>query len=205
MYDLILKNCHLLDSNIINVYPFGSRIYKTDSEESDYDFVIVANTDKNLFSLSVPNHKLNIHIYSQESFKDQLNKHKIVALECYFLPKQFMLKNSSEFQFKLNENVLRSSIEEKIVKDLVKAKKRLELEELGDNKQISIFYGKKSFFHAIRTIDFGSQIIKHGKIIDYSSCNDIWFDIITDPKEDWDHFNNKFKGLLNISEFKRSH
>lgn len=200
IYDLILINFHLLDKEVLNVYPFGSQIYKTNSEESDYDFVVIVNKDVREYSLSSPNHKLNIHLYSPNGFIDQLQQHKIVALECFFLPQELLLKNKLQFPFLLNKEKLRSSISEKSSHSWVKAKKKFEVET-----DRNVYVAKKSLFHSLRIADFGLQIAQHGKIVNYSSSNDLWFDIITDPKEDWDHFDKKFKELLNnkMSEFRK--
>lgn len=200
MYDLILKNFHLTDKEVINIYSYGSRVYGTHSESSDHDFIIIVNKDVHEFDLMSIDKKINVHLYSTDAFANQLEQHKIAALECFFLPTKFLLKNKLKFTFDLNKEKLRSSISEKASHSWVKAKKKFEIE--ADR---NIYIAKKSLFHSIRIIDFGIQIAKYNKIIDYSSSNNIWEDIMTDPKEKWNHFENKFKLFFNsqMTEFRK--
>ncbi len=49
MYDLILKNFHFKDENVLCAYSYGSRVYQTHSDKSDHDFIIVLKEfDKSL-------------------------------------------------------------------------------------------------------------------------------------------------------------
>ena len=200
MYDLILQNFHLLDKEVMNVYPYGSQVYKTNSYSSDYDFILVLNKDVREYALSSNDQKLNIHLYSVEGFEDQINQHKISALECIFLPSNMILKNDYVFNFKLNKEKLRSSISEKASHSWVKAKKKFEIE--ADR---NIYIAKKSLFHSLRIIDFGIQIATYSKIVDYSSSNYLWEEIKNNPMEDWDNYKNKYQELFNfrMTEFRK--
>jgi Nucleotidyltransferase domain len=200
MLESILKNFHLPNEEVLNIYPYGSRVYQTHTDNSDHDFIIVLNKDVREFSLTSDDKKINVHLYSPDGFIDQLQQHKIASLECFFLPPELCLKNKLKFFFSLNKEKLRSSISEKASHSWVKAKKKMNVE-----KDKNIYIAKKSLFHALRIADFGLQIAQHGKIIDYSSSNDIWNDVITDPSEKWDYYDNKFKDILNnrMSEFRK--
>jgi len=200
MYNLILQDFHLLDREVINVYPFGSRVYGTVSNDSDYDFVVIADKQIREYSLSAPNHKLNIHLYSPEMFEEQLVNHKIVSLECLFAPKHLLLKNTKNFPFKLNKEILRKSISEKASHSWVKAKKKIEVE-----KDRNFYIAKKSLFHALRIIDFGIQIAANSKIIDYTSSNYIWDAIKNNSHEDWATYKNKYQEIFNskMTEFRK--
>ncbi len=198
MYNQILKNFSLKDNDILNVYPYGSYVYETFTNSSDYDFIIVSKNDMREFSLESGN--LNIHIYSVPEFKEQLGKQKISALECLFLPETALLKNSMKFDFKLDKSILRSSISEKASHSWVKAKKKFEVE-----KDRNIYIAKKSLFHSLRIIDFGIQIAKYGKIMSYSSSNDLWNVIIANPSESWEDYKNSYQKVFNekMTEFRK--
>jgi len=200
MKNLILQSFHLSDADIISIYPYGSRVYGTQSESSDYDFIIVMNKDVREFALSSNDNKINVHLYSISDFQDQLNNHKISALECFFLPKDKLLKSSNIFKFKLNKNLLRSAISEKASHSWVKAKKKLEVEKDKD-----IYIAKKSLFHSLRIIDFGIQVAKNGKIIDYSSSNNIWNEIKDDGIDDWNFYKEKYQDVFNsrMTDFRK--
>lgn len=209
-----LKNLFSLkDYDVISIFPYGSRVYGTNSNNSDYDYIAVFRdgTVKNEFSLEKSGkwtgdiscvHKdylNNIHTYNYSSFVKLIEKHKISALECIFLPEDKILCNRKKYQFKLDLGILRSSISEKASHSWVKAKKKFEVE-----KDKNVYIAKKSLFHSFRIIDFGKQIAKNGKIIDYSSTNDLWLEIYNNTSEEWkDYFElYKTKHNENLTEFR---
>lgn len=200
MYNQILKYFNLNDKDIVNAYPYGSRVYKTNSEQSDYDFIIVCNSQVREFALSSFDNKINIHLYSVADFQEQLDNHKISAMECIFLPKDLLLKSNHNFSFKLSKDKLRASISEKASHSWVKAKKKLEIE-----KDRNIYIAKKSLFHSFRIIDFGTQIASQNKIVDYSSSNYLWKEIIENDSEEWDDYKNKYQDLFNakMTDFRK--
>jgi len=107
-----------------------------------------------------------------------------------------------DIDFELNLQTLRKSISSITSNSWVKAKKKIEL----PNEDSKI--GLKSLYHVFRTLDFGIQIAKYGKIEDYNFIgglnpvrdNDI--DNILNPK--WDYWNEKLKKKYNakMSEFR---
>lgn len=200
MYNQILKYFNLNDKDIVNVYPYGSRVYKTNSEQSDYDFIIVCNSQVREFALSSFDNKINIHLYSVADFQEQLDNHKISAMECLFLPKDLLLKSNHNFSFKLSKDKLRTSISEKASHSWVKAKKKLEVE-----KDRNIYIAKKSLFHSFRIIDFGTQIASENRIVNYSSSNYLWKEIIENESEEWDDYKNKYQDLFNakMTDFRK--
>jgi hypothetical protein len=68
---------------------------------------------------------------------------------------------------------LRHSLSAKSSNSFVKAKKKLTIK-----KDFDLNLGRKSLWHSFRIIDFGIQIIKYNKIIDYKSMNDLFNDIM---------------------------
>lgn len=189
----------LKDYDIISIFPYGSKVYRTDSKKSDFDYIAVFKdgTVKDEFSLE--KNEYNVHTYNYSSFIKLIEKHKISALECIFLPKDLILCDRKAYNFKLNIQTLRSSISEKASHSWVKAKKKFEVE-----KDKNIYIAKKSLFHSFRIIDFGKQIVENNKIINYSSMNNLWFEILNNPSEEWkDYFNlYKNKHNKNLTEFR---
>lgn len=168
------KIFQLKDYDILSIFPYGSRVYGTFSDKSDYDYIAVFRdgTVKDEFALEKG--KFNIHTYNESSFVKLIEKHKIFALECISLPEEFNICNRKKFNFKLNIQTLRSSISEKSS-------------------------------HSFRIIDFGKQIAKDGKIGNYSSMNDLWFDILNNSSEDWKDYFELYKTKHNemLSEFRK--
>lgn len=201
MYDLILKDFGLEDKDVLLVFPYGSRVYGTHSEKSDHDFIIVVNDDSHdRDSLESSYHNFNATIYSKNSFREKLIEHKISALECYFLPKEKLLKSGFCYPFRVYPKMLRESISEKASHSWVKAKKKFEVVQ-----DRNVYTAKKSLFHSLRIIDFGIQIAKEGRIVNYGSSNDIWEDVITNPSEDWEDYKKQYQELYNsrMTEFRK--
>ncbi len=211
MYDLILKDFYLKDNEVVAVYPYGSRVYRTNRDDSDYDFIVVLkNVKVDSDRLDSRENPISITIYSEETFKERINEHKIFALECLFCPKELVLKNKLDFSFKLNKSNLRHSISEKCSKDWNQAKKRFSDSQginpvTGETYVRKIYEGKKSLFHCFRMIDFAIQIIEKGEIKDFSSCNELWEELYTNPSEDWNHYKEKYYDFYNarIIEFRK--
>lgn len=200
-YEWILQDFKLNDSDVVTVFPYGSRVYGTASYSSDHDFIVIlkdGSQDKD--SLDSSYHKINVTIYSEFSFQDKVNKHKISALECISIPDNLLLKNKKKFNFKLDKGLLRENISEKASHSWVKAKKKFEVVQDRD-----VYVAKKSLFHSLRIIDFGIQIAKNQKIINFASCNDIWEEIYCNESEDWSVYKDTYQSYFNsqMTEFRK--
>jgi len=160
-------------SDLVAVYPYGSRVYGTATKNSDYDYIVILKKKK---SQQYSDNLININFYTPEEHQKRLDDHEISALECYFLPREMVLftanhplnKENVEFKFKLDLGKLRHSLSAKSSNSWVKAKKKLTVE-----KDYDVNIGKKSLFHAMRIITFGIQIAMTGRIVDYGACNHI--------------------------------
>lgn len=197
----IIDITKLKEENIKNIYMYGSRVYKTTHWNSDYDVIcVIDNSLNDLNHKEIRNGDLNIHLITIDNFQNNLNEHKITEMECHFLENNFILKSNYNFNFNLDLIKLRKSISSKSSNSWVKAKKKFEIKE-EDN-----FIGIKSMFHSLRILNFGIQISKNNKIIDYSSLKDIWEKMFTyyQQNKDYDFFNNEYKKLYNSfkTEFK---
>jgi hypothetical protein len=120
----------------------------------------------------------------KEEFIDKIQEHEISVLECLFLPKCMVVKESEKFVFNLDLSKLRKSISQKSSNSFVKA--------------------KKSLFHSLIII-FGIQMAKNGKIINYSEANKYWNEIVLCENNNWDYYKNKYKPIYNnlITEFRK--
>jgi hypothetical protein len=200
MLDEIIKKFSLNYENLLSVFPYGSQVYGTANENSDYDYIVVCRDGSAQNDFAVTQENLSCHFYDELSFQDQLSRQKISAMECFFLPDNLVLLSKKKFNFKLNLETLRASISEKASHSWVKSKKKFEVEKDKD-----IYIAKKSLFHSFRIIDFGTQIAAHERIENYSSCNNLWEDIYTDPSERWDTYKEKYQELFNahMTEFRK--
>lgn len=180
----IIKKSGLHPSRIFNVYLFGSRVYQTSNSHSDWDVIIVANNS--VESTEIRNGLYNIHIYTPDKFKSDLDWHRPNNLECIFAPHWARLKETIDYKkdFKLNIAKLRHATSHVSSNSLVKAKKKL----IGDEYTI----GVKSLFHSMRIPMFSEQIVKFGEIKDFTSANWIW-DKIKSKRWDWEELDNEFR------------
>ncbi len=180
----------LIDKNVLNVYQFGSLVYKSNNEKSDQDFIMVV---KEYFESP----DINIHVYTVNQFQLLLDRHDIQALECYFLSSQFILKEKHKFNFTLDKAKLRVSISTVASNSWIKGKKKLVVAADYD-----VNLAIKSIFHSLRILEFGIQIANVGKIENYSFMN--WALIELQNEELWVKIEERFKKVYNSksSEFK---
>jgi predicted nucleotidyltransferase len=168
--------------------PYGSRVYGTNKEDSDYDYIAIIPSNR--FADTGTEYRkndVNIHMYNRHDFQDQLNRHKIHTLEAAYLPDSPVLK---EFKFSLDLTKLRHELSQKSSHSFVKAKKKIEVER-------DYYIGWKSLFHSLRILDFGIQIATHGKIKDYGSANHFWTDIRDAQQYNWEFFKEKYQPIYN--------
>lgn len=200
-YQWILEDFDLKDEDVLAVYRHGSMIYGTNDHKSDHDFIIIVKDHAvEIDSKSSSHHNIDVGIYRHSTFQDLINRHKNFALDCYFLPSQYRLKDLAKFNFTLDLNKLRKEISAKSSNSFVKAKKKLEV--IADR---NVRTAKKSLFHSLRIVDFGIQIATHGKIIDYSSSNYLWDEINNNPADTWEPYKEKYQTIYNVkmTEFRK--
>lgn len=180
--------------------PYGSRVYGTHGENSDYDFLAIVNAKGLVTGEEFKDNDINITIYQELDFQKQLNMHKIHALEAYYLPQQvfeqFECPGMHKCVFKLDIIQLRHSLSEKASHSFVKAKKKIEVEK-------DYYIGWKSLFHSLRILTFGIRIARENKII-YDEANYLWDEIKTCQQYNWQYFKEKYQPVMNklSSEFK---
>jgi predicted nucleotidyltransferase len=183
-------------SRVFNVYIFGSQVYGTSNSDSDWDIIMVANNS--VESTEIRKGLFNIHVYTPDKFKKDLEWHRINNLECIFAPDWAKLKETIDYKkdFKLDIPKLRHATSHISSNSWVKAKKKI---TLSDEYHIGI----KSLFHSIRIPDFSNQIIEFGYIKDFNSSNHIWYDLLTN-RYNWDELEIKYKPVRNkiMSDFR---
>jgi len=191
------KQQYGLRDQAILLFPYGSRVYGTESEKSDYDYlaVVLEKNNKIQTGEEYRHGDTNIHIFTRNDWQHQLNEHKIHALESYFLPDKICRNN---FRLILDVKKLRSELSEKASHSFVKAKKKID-------KEKDYYIGWKSLFHSLRILKFGHQIASLGEINDFGAANQYWFDILNNPRYEWDYFEKKYKPVFNqlATEFRK--
>ena len=168
----ICEKLNLNLDDVWNIYPYGSRVYSCYNEYSDYDYIIVYKQSflpSGSFkdnAISSEDYTIQGTCYSRGGFIDAINNYQMPALEAIFLPDEKIVKKT--FNFKLNK------FEEKqFVKKVITLASASWHNAILSYKDDNHPYVSKNIFHALRILDFGVQIKNHGKIINYSSMNEV--------------------------------
>lgn len=224
------ENFSLDEKHVLSIYVYGSRVYGTASESSDWgnqfclfnfyeDFITVISEDRE--QEQRPGKDGNdITVFGEKQFQLSLVNHQQNALECMFLPKDKILLEKRIFQVKLDLLVLRHSFSKLVLSAFLislmdqvanswsKASKKLTIEK--DLKR-----AKKGLFHSMRILMFGiqvkffqnliHQIAQHGRITDYSEANYLWDEIKQINSMQWQEYFSRYKKKWNSlkSEFRK--
>lgn len=173
-----------------SVIPYGSRVYGSETANSDHDFQIILR-DKDFkkedWKNKLAHRGLDLHVWSQSEFTEALADHRVYAIECINLPKTLWHRDGLNFVYTPSKKKLREEFSRVASNSWVKAKKKL-IVEVDYNESIA----KKSIFHSFRILDFGIQIATCGGIINYASMNSILEEINSLPA-DWDTIDSTFR------------
>ena len=172
-----------------NIYLYGSRIYGTNREDSDYDVILVgaALIEHTEISAKIDNAILNIHIITPDKFKRDLESHNIMNLECYFSPEWARIQEKEQLKFVLNKKKLAKNIIAQSFNSWQGGKFKL---NEGD-----IYRGLKSIFHSIKMLMFAIQIMEHGKIVDFTAANYLHKEINDCDEIEWEYFRETYLPL----------
>ena len=190
----IISASKIHPSRVFNVYIFGSQVYGNSNSDSDWDIIMVANNS--VEAIEIKNGLFNIHIYTPDKFKSDLEWHRINNLECIFAPDWAKLKEDIKYDFELNLAKLRHATSHISSNSWIKCKKKLE--------QDDYYIGVKSLFHSLRIPMFATQIALYGKINNFSCANNIWKKIISQSWT-WQKLDQEFRDLRNtiLSDFRK--
>jgi hypothetical protein len=167
--------------------PFGSRVYGTHGDDSDYDYLAIVPTNRRALSgQEYRRHQVNIQVYNRHDFQKDLDLHRIHALEAYYMPDGAVREAC---RFRLSKRALRAELVRKASHSFVRARKKMEVEH-------EPHLGRKSLFHALRILTFGAQIARRGGI-DYGAANEHWFAIRDAGRDDWAYFKERYQPLYN--------
>jgi len=169
LVETVLTMQNLQANKIVGLYEFGSLVYGTAHENSDYDYVVILDVSDELYE-HFENKDLDIHIFSIESFKHKLIEHDIMVLETFFNPHPII---KYDVDFKLDLVKLRHKISAIVSNSWVKAKKKVLLEDEDS------FIGWKSLFHSVRLLSFGIQMAELGRIEKFDGLVDFWNELLT--------------------------
>lgn len=192
-FDDVIKVSKIHPSKVKNIYVFGSQVYGTINKDSDWDFIMIANTPNT--NQEIRSGNFNIHIMTEDQFYHNLKNHHSSTIECFFTPQKFRILETIKIDWEPNITSLRHSFSHISSNSWVKSKKKILQDEY--------YIGIKSLFHSLRIPMFGTQIATHGKIYDFSKANYIYYKLIS-KRWTWDEIDYEFRDLKNtiISNFR---
>lgn len=165
----IIRASKLQKSVIRNIYLIGSRIYKTNSLESDYDVSIIADIQGEDYVIT--EYPYQIKIISVKKFNQDLAKNTWPTIEWLFLPEWAKIQEDIKVFPKIEKEKLIKSTEDYINLNL----KTIEYcyKKPGDN----MYKINKLNFYIFRALIFAKEILKTGKISDFTIANP-YYDIV---------------------------
>jgi hypothetical protein len=190
----IIAHSGLHPKRVHNIYVFGSRVYKTNSENSDWDIIMVANNS--VEAIELKGEKYNIHIYTPDKFREDLEWHRINNLECIFAPTWAKIQENITYNLDIDLPKLRHATSHISSNSWVKCKKKLEIGEYHT--------GIKSIFHSLRIPLFATQVATKDVIYDFEMANYIWNKLVSKDWT-WDKLDLEFRELRNsiLSDFRK--
>jgi predicted nucleotidyltransferase len=139
--------------DILGIYRYGSFVYGTNNKQSDLDYILVANIDKDIIEYKTD--RIDITCYSPNKFDSLLEEHEISILECFYQDYPLLEYRTS---FHLDISKMRHSISSKSSNSWVKAKKKITLNEEDT------YIGFKSLFHSFRILKYAIDIVEKDRI-----------------------------------------
>lgn len=79
--------------DVLVVWQYGSRVYGTNNENSDWDFVVIVKDSTQFTEIDTTTDKINIHIYRKSDFMSKVHNNELQPLMCAFLPAPFVWLN----------------------------------------------------------------------------------------------------------------
>ena len=179
--DEIIKIIKIHPFKVKNIYLFGSQVYGNQNEDSDWDFIVIANSM--MAKEEIRHENLNIHIHTPDIFLDGLKEYQMQYLECIYSPpfaklQERMIQPDKNFSLKLD--MLKYKGITQSFNAFHKAKERILDGEL--------YRGVKSLWHSLRILHFFKQIVDNERITDFSSANVFW-DMLKEDIENQDEWN----------------
>lgn len=170
-----------------NVYPYGSHVYGNATEDSDEDFVVVFKRSilkSGAFkdnAVSNEDRTVQGSAFSRGGFQDAINNYNMTALECVFLPKDMVLKETKDYKI---EKYMERDMVKKVVTQASNswhiAYRRWIMQRKVDELEPYLDQIKRGLWHSLRILTFGLQMKERQEIYDYASANSYKKEIVQD-------------------------
>ena len=165
MLEKISKSFKLTQSDILNVYVVGSRLWGTAQKDSDWDLVVVVKIWAGK-PADMHSGLLDAHILSKDQFLEGLLMHNFRLITCINTPDHCKLKETVHFgkDFALNKIKLKESFFQENERDMRVAEKHAMKGKVDTATKICV--------HTLRLLMIGEQICSEGRIVDFQRGRD---------------------------------
>ena len=169
--EMVLIKLMIPEEHVVNIYPYGSKVYGTADEHSDDDYIIVykaALLPNGAFrnnAISSRDRRVQAVCYSRGGFQDAINNYEIGALECLFLPTDKVLMKKWPFKItKWDEKEMCKKIISKASASWHSANMQFKDDEVE--------MARKGVYHALRILELGEQLRKTQTIYDFEKAKE---------------------------------
>jgi predicted nucleotidyltransferase len=208
-----------LRQQVLNIYVFGSRLYGTNNERSDWDVVVViqsryrtsttTNTicdeqDETMYPETLnftvsDTLVIDIQLVDLSEMQSTMNRDFVLdELMCLWVQPEYILLENHVFPQTWNIDPL--LFEQAIVKQVNKLLISAEI-----SIEHSVYHAKKKILLLIIYLDLATQIVKNGRIIDFRSIPKQYHELIHQTNvdiEDWDQLSDLYGPI--VDEFREA-
>jgi len=190
-------------SSVQSAHIQGSRLYGVDNFDSDWDLAVISTdvVGHRFLEASIDGNEFDVHLYSKQEFQNRLNNHEMRELEFLSHPEKFFIINNKSFSVELDSDKLVNKV-------------KLESDELWNRAKFILdsdgiqYVALKNIWHSFRFLIFAEQILKDGKITDFSAANYLYESIINSKQSNFEFFELNFSTLrdtlkLNLDTYKK--
>lgn len=182
---------------IKKVCQFGSRVWGSLSNKSDWDFfVVIEDYDGPVhleLDLSLVDCDVDISAYSEEKWNELLAAHDMLILVCDYLPPPFVWKNTCESRSKISLKTLVRGVSKEMSTCL--SLSNIHFVKNGDKRT-----GIKNFVHATRYLAFGTQLATQGRLTNLGASNatlqTALQTLAENPTADYEFFSQIYKPII---------
>jgi hypothetical protein len=182
-----------------NIFLTGSRVYGTQNEKSDYDIYLIVsdeyykkisrelkkwNTNFTEDNQCLYFGEYNINLFSHSFFQGKLQQNWLQALMCMDLGKEFVIHEDFVFEYEILYRRLGRSVVGEAGKKFEMARRKW--------FEWDLYSCKKYIVHAVRDLMLGTQVVKYGKIVDYTEANNLYFEVLALKSDQWKDHEDRF-------------
>lgn len=196
-----IKDNEVPIEKILKVFIYGSRLFGTHHEKSDYDVGAIVDgfygplqgkhpeIGKSEHLMSLKELDIEIHFYEKNFWQWKLDHNVVEAIASLSIPKELVLYESKDLKFKFELSLMRIKYQVDQFKG-VHEKISFQLFRLKNFQK-----GKKIACHCVRAVKFGTQILDKGYVYDFH-CTKKEFEILMSLKDDLNEIQKEFYKIM---------